>query len=168
MRRIRLVLGLGAAVLGPATLAGQSGPAAECSVRVEGDVAEPVTIGAEQLRALPHREIQAAVHGQDTAQYAGVRLAEVLRLAGVRLGPGRKGAGVAQYVVVRAADGYRAVYAVAELDSAMTDREVWFVDRKNGGALEASEGPCRILVLTDRRHARSVRQVTTIEFHQVP
>lgn len=140
-----------------------------CTVRVEGDIPRTITIGAEQLHALPQHEVRAtAGHTPDTATYLGVRLVEVLALANVRLGPGPKGTGVAQYVVARAADDYRAVYAIAELDSAMTSREVWLVDRKNGQPLDAFEGPCRILVPSDRRHARSVRQVKTLEFRQVP
>jgi DMSO/TMAO reductase YedYZ molybdopterin-dependent catalytic subunit len=167
MIRSAVVLTLATAIWA-GSAAGQTTPSSRCEVRIEGDVPRPLTAGPEQLQALQRREVRAAVHGQDTALYTGVKLAEILQLAGVRLGPGPKGAGVAQYVVVRAKDGYRAVYAVAELDSALSDREIWFVDQKNGAALDQTEGPCRILSTSDRRHARSVRQVTAIEFHQVP
>jgi hypothetical protein len=57
---------------------------------------------------------------------------------------------------------------VTELDSALTEAEVWFADAKDGHPLDAEEGPGRILVPSDRRQARWVRQVTMIEFHQVP
>jgi DMSO/TMAO reductase YedYZ molybdopterin-dependent catalytic subunit len=171
---VRRTVSVAAALLWAGSIAGpkgiahaQAAPGSACTIRITGDVPADTTLRAADLRTLPHRELRAADHGRDSTSYSVVRLADVLRAAGARIGPGPKGQGVAQYVVARAADEYRAVYAVAELDSAITPGGVWLADSKQGSPLSPEEGPCRLLVPTDRRHARSVRQVTTIEFHQV-
>jgi DMSO/TMAO reductase YedYZ molybdopterin-dependent catalytic subunit len=74
--------------------------------------------------------------------------------------PGR--VAVATYVVVDAADGYRAVFALAELDPAQTDRVILLADRKDGQPLPAAEGPLRVVVPGEKRPARWVRQVKAV------
>ena len=70
-----------------------------------------------------------------------------------------RGPAIALYVVVEAADGYRAVYALAELDSAFTDRVILLADRRDGRPLSAREGPLQVIVPGEKKHARWVRQV---------
>ena len=60
------------------------------------------------------------------------------------------------------ADGYRAVFALPELDPAYTDRVVFLADRKDGAKIGASEGPLRIVVPGEKRQARWVRQVISL------
>ena len=69
---------------------------------------------------------------------------------------------VAGYVVVDAADGYQAVFAMAELDPALTDRVILLADRKGGQPLGAFEGPLRVIVPGEKRPARWVRQVRVL------
>jgi hypothetical protein len=66
------------------------------------------------------------------------------------------------YIVVEAADGYRCVFSVAEVDEKLTGRKVVLVDRRDGKPLDAKEGPLRLVVPDDSRPARWVRQVATI------
>ncbi len=63
-------------------------------------------------------------------------------------------------LVVEASDGYRAVFALPELDPAYTDKIVMLVDKRDGKLLDAKEGPLRIVVPDEKRHARWVRMVT--------
>ncbi len=162
-----LMLLLVATVFPAGALAAQT-PPATCRVEIRGDVPSPGTFDLARLRTLPAREVRAADHGKKPAAYAGARVSDVLGLAGVKLGPGPRGAGVRQYLLVTAADGYGVLFSVAELDSALTDREVLFIHTRDGRTLDAEEGPCRIVAPGDKRHARWVRQVTTLEFHKVP
>jgi hypothetical protein len=62
--------------------------------------------------------------------------------------------------VVEASDGYRAVYALPELDPAYTDKVIMLVDKRDGKALDAKEGSLRLVVPDEKMHARWVRQVT--------
>jgi hypothetical protein len=87
---------------------------------------------------------------------------DVLQLAGVKFGDGLRGKSLALYLVVEASDGYRAVFALPELDPAYTDRVVLLADRRDGAKLSSSEGPLRIVIPGEKREARWVRQVTSL------
>jgi hypothetical protein len=91
-------------------------------------------------------------------------LIEVLKAGGLRLDADKAGLRgmLTTTVLVDAADGYRAVFALAELDSELTDRVILLADTKNGQALSSREGPFRIIVPGEKRPARWVRQVTAV------
>src|SRR5215813_1868948 len=129
---------------------------------IGGEVANPVKLTAADLAKLPHRSVQAKDHdGKDTA-FEGVDLAEVLKLAGVKSGEQLRGKELALFLVVDAADGYRAVFALPEIDHAFTDRIILLADRRDGKPLAEKEGPLRIVVPDEKRQARWVRQVITL------
>ncbi|HVF29189.1 MAG TPA: molybdopterin-dependent oxidoreductase, partial [Pyrinomonadaceae bacterium] len=96
------------------------------------------------------------------AAFEGLELVEVLKLAGVKFGEELRGKSLALFLVVDAADGYRAVFALPELDPAFTDRVILLADRRDGKPLAVTEGPLRIVVPDEKRHARWVRQVTAL------
>ena len=67
-----------------------------------------------------------------------------------------------------AADGYRAVFALPELDSAFTGGLVLLADRVDGRPLPAGVGPLRLVVPDERRHGRWVRQVIAVRVLRAP
>jgi hypothetical protein len=69
--------------------------------------------------------------------------------------------------VVEAADGYRVVIALPELDPAFTDRQIVLAYLRNGKPLDEKEGPYRIIIPDEKRMARWVRQVTTLRTVEV-
>ncbi len=64
---------------------------------------------------------------------------------------------------MKAADGYRAVFALPELDPAFTDKQIVLAFLKNGKLLDDKEGPYRIVIPDEKRKARWVRRVTTLK-----
>ena len=154
---------LGAA---PVAAAAQAEPA--CTLSIGGAVPTPRIVTASDLAALPRIRGWLPDHDRPPVEYEGVSLAEVLGLAGVTLN--LRGPRLAQYLLATAtaADGYRVVYALAELDSSLSVHPVVLQDRKNGTPLDAHEGPCRIVVPDARRPARSIRQVTSLEVRTAP
>lgn len=137
-------------------------PASPVLLTIGGEVANPVKLTASDLAKLPRRSVQAKDHdGKDTA-FEGIELAEVLKLAGVKFGEHLRGKELALFMVVDAADGYRAVFALPELDHAFTDRIVLIADRRDGKPLAEKEGPLRIVVPDEKRQARWVRQVVSL------
>ena len=62
-----------------------------------------------------------------------------------------------------AADGYKVVIALPELDPEFTDRVILLADKANGHPLDTKDGPFRIVVPGEKRMARWVRQVTTLK-----
>ncbi|MEO7433663.1 MAG: molybdopterin-dependent oxidoreductase [Dokdonella sp.] len=132
------------------------------SVAIGGEIATPRRLDDIALRKLPRRAFDATEHGT-TAHWEGVALSDLLSDAGVPLGDALRGKNLALYVVVSAADGYRVVYSLAELDPAMRGGDVILADRRNGQPLDANEGPFRIVAKDDKRPARWVRQVVAID-----
>jgi hypothetical protein len=132
------------------------------ALSVGGEVERPLKLSASDLAKLPRRTVRAKDHSGKESSYEGVALIEVLRLAGVRFGEGMRGKNLSLYLIVEATDGYRAVFALPELDPAFTDRVILLADHKDGNLLTTSEGPLRIVVADEKRQSRWVRQVTSL------
>jgi hypothetical protein len=97
-----------------------------------------------------------------------VPLIELLKRAGVPTGEAIRGPELGKYVVVTGADGYRVVFALAELDPALTDWTVLLADRRNDSTLPDDALPYQLIVAGEKRPARWVRQVVSIEVVDAP
>src|SRR5215469_6217345 len=104
------------------------------SVAVTGAVKEPLTLTASDLAAMPRAKAVTDNNGIQTT-YEGVWLSDVLKKAGVPLGPGLRGAALAGYIVASASDGYQVVFSIGELDPDMTSAQYLLADTANGKAL---------------------------------
>jgi hypothetical protein len=70
-------------------------------------------------------------------------------------------------LLVEAADSYRVVIALPELDPAFADKQVVLAFLKDGKPLDEKEGPYRIVIPDEKRMARWVRQVTGLKIVDV-
>jgi DMSO/TMAO reductase YedYZ molybdopterin-dependent catalytic subunit len=156
------LLSLGA---GGAALSGQakSTTGAGVVLDVAGEVSKPRKWTAEDLAKLPRQRFHAKDHGGRESEFEGVPLVEILKASGVPFGSDLRGPALASYLVVEAADGYRAVFALPELDPDFTDHIVLLADRRDGKPLAGEEGPLRLVVLGEKRHARWVRKVVALK-----
>jgi len=118
-------------------------------------------VSAASLQKLARDTARMEFHGQPPVVYEGISLAAVLREAGVR-SDSLRGPALATRLVVEAADGYRIVLTLADLDPSLGGRRVLLADRLDGKALPASEAPWRLIVVGDQRPSRSARQVVRI------
>ncbi len=132
------------------------------ALSVGGEVERPMKLSAADLAKLPRRTVRAKDHGGKESAYEGVELIEILRLAGVPSGEGLRGKNLSLYLMVEATDGYRAVFALPELDPAFTNQVILLADHKDGNSLSTSEGPLRIVIRDEKRQARWVRQVISL------
>ena len=130
------------------------------SLSVSGEVERSLKLTAADLAKLPHRSVRAKGHDGKEAEFEGVLLIEILKLAGMKFGEDLRGKNLALYLVAEASDGYRAVYALPELDPAFTDKLILLANKRDGKALDEKEGPLRIVVSDEKRQGRWVRQVT--------
>ena len=119
-----------------------------------------------ELAKIPRVTIQAKSHDGREATYDGVPLIELLKMAGVQFGEKLRGKALANYLVAEGADGYRAVFALPEIDSAFNDRVIILADKRNGQPLAPNEAPWRLVVVGEKREARWVRQLTAIHIRQ--
>ena len=161
-----LLFGLGVASRSVAA-ADIATPTASASVTVSGEVGHPLTLDAAALAKLPRVTVQGSDHGV-SGSWSGVPLSAILSAAGVPLGEALRGKNMALYVRISAADGYRVVYALAELDPQFRNEPVILADQHDGKVLGAKEGPWRVIAPTDQRPARWIRQVTRIDVLRAP
>jgi hypothetical protein len=140
----------------------QAGPALCQQLTVQIEDGKPTVLTRADIEALPHVKVSTSASGA-AATFEGVALEAVLEKAGVEFGASLKGKRLASCLLVEAADSYRVVIALPELDPAFTDKQVVLVFLKDGKPLDEKEGPYRIVIPDEKRMARWVRQVTTLK-----
>jgi DMSO/TMAO reductase YedYZ molybdopterin-dependent catalytic subunit len=137
-------------------------------LEVGGEVAQPVKLTAADLAAMPRQSVKARDNKGVESTWEGVPIIDLLRKAGARVDDKLRGGAMVDYVVVEATDGYRAVFALAELDPAFTDRMTILADRRDGRPMAEPEGPLRVVVPGEKKHARWVRQVNRLTVRRAP
>jgi hypothetical protein len=134
---------------------------------IQTDSGKQVLLSRAELEALPHVKLTASEHSSGPVTFEGVTLKSVLEKAGVGFGESAKGKQLSHCLLVEAADGYRAVIALPELDPAFTDKQTLLAFLRDGKPLGEKEGPYRIVIPDEKRMARWVRQVTTLKIVDV-
>ena len=119
-----------------------------------------------EIAKLPRTRIQAKDEKGKDSVWEGPLLAEVLKAGGVKFGEVIRGKALANYVLAEAADGYRVVFALPEMDPAFTDLMFLLADRRDGQLMSEYEGRLRIVVPHEKRHARWVRRVVAISIRR--
>src|SRR5215472_12255864 len=125
---------------------------------VETDAGKQILSRAD-LEALPHIRVTVSEHSSPPVTFEGVTVKTVLEKAGVSFGEAMKGKRLANCLLVEAADGYRAVIALPELDTAFTDKQVVLAFLREGKPLSEKEVPLRIVIPDEKRMARLVRLI---------
>jgi hypothetical protein len=143
---------------------------AECQqLTIEAGGGKQIVLAKSDIESLPHVKLTIpASHDSDGAvTYEGVALKSLLEKAGVEFGHSLRGKRMASCLLVEAADGYRVVIALPEIDSDFTDKQVVLAFSQNGKPLDVKEGPYRIVIPDEKRMARWVKQVTTLKIVEV-
>jgi len=101
-------------------------------------------------------------HGGPAARYRGVPLIAVLAAVGAPAGESLRGKALALRVRAEASDGYVAAFSLAELDEAFGKAEAYLVYLRDDQPLSGDVGPFRLVVPSDKRAGRWVRQVVKL------
>ena len=118
-----------------------------------------------ELSNLPHQTVK-ATDQRTTALFEAVLLTDVLAKVDLPTGETFHSTAASYYLLVEAKDGYRAVFAWAELDSTFMGKAVYVVTKRDGKPLSEKGGPFQLVVPGEKRGARWVRQVTTLRIRQ--
>ena len=144
----------------PSQTKAATGPA---DVKIGGAVATPLDVKLEDLKKMPRKTLRVEnPDSKKTEVYDGVPLEALLQKAGVPQGEQLRGAALATYVLVEAADNYHVVFSLAELDSGFQDSEVLLADTMNGAPLPPGQGPFKLVAPHEKRPGRWVRMVRSI------
>lgn len=128
---------------------------------------QTIPIDAATLATLPREAVTATAHGK-TLQCEGVALSALLRAANALPAEPLRGGQLANYVLVAARDGYRAVFSLAELEPTLGNSKVMLVDRCDGQPLDDDDGPLRLIAPEESRPARWLRQLQSITVVAAP
>jgi hypothetical protein len=143
-----------------------SAAVAQCQqITIQTESGKQTVLTTSDIDSLPH--VKVTTHGSEAATFEGVALRAVLEKAGVEFGHSMRGKRLASCLLVEAADGYRAVIALPELDPDFTDKEVLLAYLQDGKPLDDKAGPFRIVIPEEKRMARWVRQVIKLKIVDV-
>jgi len=129
---------------------------------VGGDLQHPLSLTPADIKAMPRTTVIVSEEGREI-KYEGVLVGEVLKRAGAPVGRDMTGQAVASYVLARAKDGYQVVFSLPELDPAFTANDIIVADTIDGKPLFDYQGPFRIIAPHDKRGARSIRMVQSLD-----
>jgi hypothetical protein len=116
------------------------------------------------LESLPHKTVTVHnPHENVDETYSGVLLIDLLKRVGAPVGKDVHGKALAEYVVATGSDGYKAVLALAEAEPDFHPGDVLVADSMSGKPLDTKTGPFRLVVTDDKRPARSVRNLVSVE-----
>jgi hypothetical protein len=125
---------------------------------------EDLKLKVADLKAMPRTTVSVHnEHSKADETYTGVRLADLLAKMEAPLGHDLRGVALSGYIVATGSDGYVAVLALAEADPSFHSGEVIVADSMNGQALDEKSGPFKMVVTEDKRPARWVRNLASIE-----
>jgi hypothetical protein len=150
-------------VAAPAVVRAQQ---ASPTLTVTGAVMQQLSLTAADLATMPRATVTTNNNGIATI-YEGVWVADVLKKAGVPFGSGMRGPALSTYIVASASDGYQVVFSAGELDPDMTDGQYLLADKADGKALFGENGSFRLVVPKDKRGARSIRMLTSLNVVQL-
>ncbi len=132
---------------------------------VQPETGKQTVLSRADIEALPHMKITTGAPDSPVT-FDVVTLKSLLERAGITFDK-LSGKRLASCLLVEAADGYRVVIALPELDPAFTDKQVFLAFLKNGKPLDEKEGPYRVVIPDEKRMARWVRQVTALKIVDV-
>jgi hypothetical protein len=124
---------------------------AQCQqLTIQTENGKQTVLSKSDIKSLPH--VKVTTHGSDaSATFEGVALRAVLEKAGFEFGHSMRGKRLASCLLVKAADGYRAVIALPELDPDFTEKEVLLAYLQDGTPLDDKAGPYRIVIPDEKK-----------------
>ncbi|WP_019948128.1 molybdopterin-dependent oxidoreductase [Hymenobacter aerophilus] len=137
------------------------------NLTLAGPGAATRTLTAAEWAALPRVTQTAKDKTGKSHRYEGVPLPALLQLLQAPQGKALHGPALSQALLVTAADDYRVVVALPELDPTFNDQTVLLADRCDGKALPSESGPYQLIIPREKRPARWVKQVRELRVVEV-
>jgi len=162
MLRLKLLLVFVSIAVSASVASAQEKQSPGPELTVAGEVAHPLKLTTADFARLPHQKLTTKDTDGKTVTFEGVALGQLLQSAGLEFGEKLRGSSLALFLVVEATDGYKAVFALPELDPAFNDRTILLAETRDGKPLADAEGHWRVVVPDEKRHGRWVRQVIAL------
>jgi len=150
------------------TVSAQTQAKTEPVLRVEVENGKMLDLTTKDLAKFTRRDVKAKGHDEKESVYSGYTLSDILFSAGAKIGKDElRGKELGAYLVVEAADGYKATFSIAEISADFTDKVVLLADTRDGKPLDEKQGKWQIIVPDEKKHGRWVRQVIALKIKKV-
>jgi len=136
--------------------------AAQAFVQVTGEVTQPLKLYEADIAKMNKVSVNLTDKDGKDHSYSGVPVIDILNNAGVTTGKQLHGENLTKYVLVKCADGYQVLFALAEMDTALAKKTIILATQADNKPLPEGKGPFRLVVPGEGRPARSCFQV--VEF----
>jgi hypothetical protein len=140
-------------------------PAEPLQLIDEKGVSKALTLA--ELAALPQSEVMVSDPNGAQITFRGPTLRALITLIGAPTGQALRGPSMVLAILAEAADGYKVAYTLGELDEQFGARTAILALTQNGGALPPNDGPLRVVIAGEERHARWIRQVLRLRLVRV-
>ncbi len=141
-------------------LAGSAVAGDQPALAVVGPSGQSRSVAAADLEHMSPRDVTVTdPHAKQTARYRGVPLVQLLASVGAPVGDALRGKGLALRVRAEASDGYAAAFSLAELDDGFGKTDAIVAFQRDGQPLGTDLGPFRLVVPSDKRAGRWVRNL---------
>ncbi|MFD2201663.1 molybdopterin-binding protein [Shivajiella indica] len=137
------------------------------TIKFTGEFPNPFELSMEDLKSMPQSEVPGKDKDEKIHRFQGVFLIDLLKKGGLEFGTGLKGKNQAQYLLVEAADGYKVIFSLPEIDPEFSGKQIIVAHSRDGIALEEGVGPFRFVVPEEKLHARWIREVVAIKLIKV-
>jgi DMSO/TMAO reductase YedYZ molybdopterin-dependent catalytic subunit len=143
---------------------GQAAAKSPDSLRISGAGLTSTSLSLADFAKLPHKTVTFHnIHTNADETYTGVPLTDLLAKYGAPTGDKLRGKALSEYIIATGSDGYKAVLALAETDPSFHPGDVIVADTMNGQPIGDKDGPFRLVVTEDKRPARCVHNLVSIE-----
>ena len=136
--------------------------AAQAFVQVTGEVTRTLKLYEADIAKMNKVSVSLTDKDGKDHSYTGVPVLDILNSAGVTTGKQLHGENLTKYVLVKCADGYQVLFALAEMDTALSKKTIILATQADNKPLPEGKGPFRLVVPGEGRPARSCFQV--VEF----
>lgn len=133
------------------------------SVTIGGEVEKPYQLTPEAFKGMKQVTVKGTGHDGKPHDYSGVLLNDIITQAGGLPNNQLRGKSLAKYLLIKAADGYRAVIALAEINPEFNDKNIILANKIDGKTLEEKTGPYQLVIPGEKKWGRWVRQVNEID-----
>lgn len=90
----------------------------ESTLKVEVEGGNSLSFTSKDLAKFARQEVKTKGHDEKESTFSGYKLSDILVAAGAKLGAGEmRGKELASYLLVEAIDGYKVIFAIAEIAS---------------------------------------------------
>lgn len=152
-------------ILACALMLPAAGAQGQSTLTIRGLGGTTAVVTNADLSKLPSHTIKTLDHGSP-ATFQGVLLKDVIAKVSLPLGEKYHGTAASYYLLAEGKDGYKALYAWAELDAGFMDKPVYVVTMRDGKPLPDNAKPFQLVAPGEKRGARWIRQVTSLTIRQ--